>query len=132
MSAFTVSLTSAVSVAKPRVGRVSRTTGGRRASQHITAAMNVDSVVPLGNRILVIADAKEAQSKGGILLPSANQQGGPGSSMTGKVKSVGLEVKTVKANDAVLINGFAGSEVEFEGGLKGKFITEEDVLAVLS
>ena len=29
------------------------------------------------------------------------------------------------------INGFAGSEIEFEDGSKGKFVTEDDVLAIL-
>jgi chaperonin GroES len=48
------------------------------------------------------------------------------------VASVGADVKGVKVGDAVLINGFAGTEVEFEDGEKGKFINSADVLAVLS
>ena len=37
----------------------------------------------------------------------------------------------MKQGDSVLINGFAGSEIEFEDGSKGKFVTEDDVLAIL-
>ena len=40
-------------------------------------------------------------------------------------------VKGIKKGDAVLINGFSGTEVEFEDGEKGKFINAVDVLAVL-
>ena len=52
--------------------------------------------------------------------------------MTGKVAAVGAEVKGVKAGDKVLINGFSGSDVEFAGGEQGKFITMEDVIAIIS
>ena len=46
--------------------------------------------------------------------------------------SIGGDVKGVKAGDKVLINGFAGSDVEFEDGKKGKFITVDDVIAIVS
>jgi chaperonin GroES len=50
----------------------------------------------------------------------------------GSVASIGGDVTTVKAGDKVLINGFAGSDVEFEDGKKGKFITIDDVIAIVS
>lgn len=50
----------------------------------------------------------------------------------GEVASVGGDVTTVKAGDKVLINGFAGSDVVFEDGNKGKFITVDDVIAIVS
>ena len=42
------------------------------------------------------------------------------------------EVKGCKAGDKVLVNGFSGSDVEFGDGSKGKFITMDDVIAVIS
>ena len=83
-------------------------------------------------RVLVIADPAETTTAGGILLASAETPKGPGSSVTGKVASVGAEVKAVKAGDKVLINGFSGSDVEFADGELGKFITVDDVIAVIS
>jgi p-aminobenzoyl-glutamate transporter AbgT len=44
----------------------------------------------------------------------------------------GAEVKAVKAGDKVLINGFSGSDVEFADGELGKFITVDDVIAIIS
>ena len=82
--------------------------------------------------MLVLADAAESQTKGGLFLASSASAGGPGSSVTGKVASVGADVKGISVGDAVLVNGFAGTEVEFEDGAKGKFINSSDVLAVLS
>ena len=84
-----------------------------------------------GKRLLVIPDQEEAQTAGGILLMSSSASAGPGSSICGSVSSIGADCKTVKQGDSVLINGFAGSEIEFEDGSKGKFVTEDDVLAIL-
>ena len=41
-------------------------------------------------------------------------------------------MKGVKAGDKVLINGFSGADVEFADGEQGKFITVDDVIAVIS
>ena len=96
------------------------------------AQMNVKDLKPTGNRVLVIADPAETTTAGGILLASAETAKGPGSSVTGKVASVGAEVKGVKAGDKVLINGFSGADVEFADGEQGKFITVDDVIAIIS
>jgi chaperonin GroES len=93
--------------------------------------MNADRVQAMGERVLVLADAAESQTKSGLFLASSANSG-PGSSVTGSVASVGADVKGVKVGDKVLINGFAGTEVEFEAGVKGKFVNASDVLAVLS
>ena len=98
----------------------------------MNAALNVKDLKPTGTRVLVIADEPETTTSGGILLSSAETNTGPGSSITGKVASIGAEVKGVKAGDKVLVNGFSGSDVEFGDGSKGKFITMEDVIAVIS
>jgi chaperonin GroES len=82
--------------------------------------------------VLVIADAPETKTAGGILLTTGAGPGGPGSSVTGSVSAIGADVKAVKAGDKVLVNGFAGSDIELEDGSKGKFLTEDDILAVVS
>ena len=94
--------------------------------------MNVKDIKPTATRVLVIADEAETTPSGGILLSSAEANSGPGSSMTGKVAAIGSEVKGVKAGDKVLVNGFSGSDMEFDDGAKGKFITMDDVIAVIS
>jgi len=111
--------------------RKTSVTRGRR-SVATNAALNVKDLKPTGARVLVIADEPETKTAGGILLSSAETNTGPGSSMTGKVASIGSEVKGVKAGDKVLVNGFSGSDVEFGDGSKGKFITMDDVIAVIS
>jgi chaperonin GroES len=94
-----------------------KTVSTRRASVVARAALKPSDLKPTGNR---------------ILLTSTNEASGPGSSVTGKIQAAGPECKAVKAGDKVLINGFAGSDFEFSDGEKGKFVTEDDVLAVLA
>ena len=103
-----------------------------RKSVVVSAGLTPEKLKATGKRLLVIPDQEEATTAGGILLMSSSANAGPGSSICGSVSSVGAECKTVKQGDSVLINGFAGSEIEFEDGSKGKFVTEDDVLAILS
>mmetsp|Transcript_3529 Transcript_3529/g.12011 ORF Transcript_3529/g.12011 Transcript_3529/m.12011 type:complete len:138 (-) Transcript_3529:147-560(-) len=98
----------------------------------VSAALSAKTLKPTGNRVLVIADAPETKTAGGILLTTGAGPGGPGSSVTGSVSAVGADVKAVKAGDKVLVNGFAGSDIELDDGSKGKFLTEDDILAVVS
>ena len=131
MSAFTLSSSAALGSVKVAARKTSVHARGRR-SVAVNAALNVKDLKPTGTRVLVIADEAETTTSGGILLSSAETNTGPGSSITGKVASIGAEVKGVKAGDKVLVNGFSGSDVEFGDGSKGKFITMEDVIAVIS
>lgn len=127
---FSLSATSTAAVVRaPRTAQPARRS---RCAVATKAAMNADTVQAMGDRVLVLADAAESQTKGGLFLASSGGSSGPGSNVTGKVASVGEAVKGVKKGDKVLINGFAGTEVEFEGGVKGKFVNSADVLAVLS
>lgn len=105
----------------------------RRTAVVVNAGLKPGDLKPQGNRVLVIPDAAETKTKGGILLTTGTAgASGPGSSLVGKVQSIGPDVKACKSGDKVLINGFAGSDVEFEDGSKGKFITIDDVIAVVS
>ncbi|ACO61999.1 hypothetical protein MICPUN_57413 [Micromonas commoda] len=131
MSAFTVSA-NAAALGSVKGLKARKAVSTRRASVVARAALKPSDLKPTGNRLLVIADKAETKSAGGILLTSSTEASGPGSSVTGKIQAAGPECKSVKAGDKVLINGFAGSDFEFADGEKGKFVTEDDVLAVLA
>jgi len=133
---FTLSSTTPSSVLTNVRSSVYRKKNHHRKSNvvvHVSAnsGLSPSKLKATGKRLLVIPDQEEAQTAGGILLMSSSASAGPGSSICGSVSSVGADCKTVKRGDSVLINGFAGSEIEFEDGSKGKFVTEDDVLAIL-
>ena len=113
--------------ARPRLGP--RRAGAERQP---TCAddLTLDKCAPLGKRVLFVADEAEEKTAGGILLPSsANaRQGG---FLTGEVLAVGEGVETVKAGAKVLVSGYGGAEVDFQGR-KAKFIMDGDILAILS
>jgi len=46
--------------------------------------------------------------------------------------SVQLTPARAVCNSQVVVSGFAGTEIEFEGGEKAKFIQSDDVLGLLS
>ena len=133
---FTLSSTTPSSVLTNVRSSVYRKKNHHRKSNvvvHVSAnsGLSPSKLKATGKRLLVIPDQEEAQTAGGILLMSSSASAGPGSSICGSVSSVVADCKTVKRGDSVLINGFAGSEIEFEDGSKGKFVTEDDVLAIL-
>lgn len=133
---FTLSSTTPSSVLTNVRSSVYRKKNHHRKSNvvvHVSAnsGLSPSKLKATGKRLLVIPDQEEAQTAGGILLMSSSASAGPGSSICGSVSSVGADCKTVKQGYSVLINGFAGSEIEFEDGSKGKFVTEDDVLAIL-
>ena len=107
MSAFTlscgaVSAKAAVATRKSVVSRKSAIAGSSRKAVVVSAGMTVEGVKPTGNRVLVIPDEAETVSAGGILLMSGAANTGPGSSVCGKIQSIGGDVTTVKAGDKVL------------------------------
>jgi len=90
----------------------------------------VERCVPLGKRILFVPDAVEEKTAGGILLPSSASQRSSGF-LTGEVVAVGEAVQAVKAGAKVLVSGYGGAEVDFDGR-KARFVFDSDVLAILS
>jgi len=80
--------------------------------------------------LLFVADEVEEKTSGGILLPSSasTRQGG---FITGEVLAVGDGVQAVKAGAKVLVSGYGGAVVDFDGR-KATFLLEGDVLATLS
>lgn len=90
---------------------------------------------PLGDRVVLQAEQEEEKTIGGIVLAS-NAQEKP---TVGKVIAIGagrvLEngekvAPSVKENDRVLFDKYAGSEVEYEGQ-KYLVVHEKDIVAVI-
>jgi len=97
--------------------------------------MNI--IVPLNKRLVVELEAKEAMSKGGIVIPETANQKAP---TKGRVISISddsdLKLK-VSGGDLVLFSKYAGVEVTVPAaqvGGKDRFlqvIKDEDILAVI-
>lgn len=56
---------------------------GRRTSVVVRAGLTVKDLKPTGNRVLVLPDAPETKTAGGILLSTSETNSGPGSSICG-------------------------------------------------
>ena len=120
----------APSRARARAIRLSR--ARRAATLTVRAGMRVDQVQAMGDRVLVVADEAESQTKGGLFIAGGGGAGGPASNLTRTVKSAERRGQGGQSGRSMLINGFSGAEVEFDDGAKGKFVNSSDVLAVLS
>jgi chaperonin GroES len=101
-----------------------------RSSTHPADDLTLEKCTPLGKRVLFVADVAEEKTAGGILLPSsANQR--TGGFITGEVVAVGDSVGAVTAGSKVMVSGYGGAEVDFQGR-KAKFVNDADILAILS
>ena len=89
------------------------------------------NIKPLADRVLILPDAAEEKSAGGIILPDSAKE----KPLRGKVVATGNGTKdeemVVKAGDAVLYGKYAGTEIEFEG-TKYLIMRQSDVVAVLA
>ena len=90
---------------------------------------------PLNDRVLVIREAEEQKSAGGILIPDTAKEkpqrgkivaAGPGR-MGDDGKRIPLEVKK---GDRVLFDKYAGTEIKVDG-VKHVFMKEEDILSIV-
>lgn len=86
-------------------------------------------LIPLHDRVLVLPDAAETVSTGGIIIPD-NAQEKPN---RGTVAASGRGYKDLpnetKPGDIILYGKYAGTEIEHEGQ-KYLMIRETDVLAI--
>lgn len=101
-----------------------------------TLTLNVSTLKPLGDRVLVKVAAKEDKSAGGILLPDAAQE----KPQVGEVAAVGpgkrndageLVAVEVNTGDKVLYSKYAGTEVKLGDDDTYMLLTERDILAVV-
>ncbi|MEO1133813.1 MAG: co-chaperone GroES [Cyanobacteria bacterium J06639_1] len=101
-----------------------------------TLTLNVSTLKPLGDRVLVKVAAKEEKTAGGILLPDAARE----KPQVGEVAAVGpgkrneageLLALDVTAGDKVLYSKYAGTEVKLGDDETYMLLTERDILAVV-
>ncbi|MBI1823335.1 MAG: co-chaperone GroES [Nitrospirae bacterium] len=80
---------------------------------------------PLKDRVFVSYSEESEKSAGGIYIPDSAKE----KPQRGKVESIGLEVKSVKAGDQVLFDKYSGSKIHFEDK-EYLIIKEEDILGI--
>lgn len=97
------------------------------------------TLTPIGDRVVIKADAEEKVSSGGIYLPDAAKKKpergkvlavGPGKLSSAASGDSRLEME-VKEGDRVLFDRYAAQEVEL-GEEKYLIVSQESILAVLS
>ena len=94
-------------------------------------------IIPLNKRVIVEPEAKEAKSKGGIIIPdNANQKAPTKGRVISVADNADIKLK-IAPGDIVLFPKFAGTEIITPsakvGGKDRKFqiMKEEDILAVI-
>lgn len=93
------------------------------------------SIKPLGDRVLVQADAAEEKTSSGLYIPDTAkekpQQGKVIAVGAGKVENGNKIDMTVKKGDKVLYGKYAGTEVSFDGE-EYLIMRESDIVGILS
>ncbi len=93
------------------------------------------SIKPLGDRVLVQADAAEEKTSSGLYIPDTAkekpQQGTVIAVGAGKVENGNKIDMTVKEGDKVLYGKYAGTEVTFDGE-EYLIMRESDIVGILS
>ena len=93
------------------------------------------SIKPLGDRVLVQADAAEEKTSSGLYIPdTAKEQPQQGTVIAvgaGKVENGNKIDMTVKKGDKVLYGKYAGTEVSFDGE-EYLIMRESDIVGILS
>jgi chaperonin GroES len=101
-----------------------------------TVTLNVSSLQPLGDRILVKIQEADEQTVGGIILPDSAKD----KPQVGEVVQVGigkhndsgaLQPIDVQVGDKVLYSKYAGTEINLNGA-DHMLLREQDILAVVS
>ncbi len=94
-------------------------------------AMELETVEPLGKRVLIRKDEDKKQTKGGIQLPDNIEI----PTITGRIVAVSAEIDTLpeiplSKYDKVLFNPKGAVPVDFEGGNRLFVVDIENVVAV--
>lgn len=93
------------------------------------------SIKPLGDRVLVKADAAEEVTSSGLYIPDTAkekpQQGNVIAVGAGKVENGTKVEMTVKKGDKVLYGKYAGTEVTLDGD-EYLIMRESDIVGILS
>lgn len=96
-----------------------------------TRAVKLETVEPIGKRVLIRKDADKKQTKGGIQLPDNIEI----PTITGRVIALSVQIQDdsdfpLKQYDKVLFNPKRAIPVEFEGDNQLFVVPIEDVVAV--
>jgi chaperonin GroES len=100
-----------------------------------TITLNVATVTPLGDRVLVKVSQSEEKTAGGILLPDTAKE----KPQIGEVAAVGpgkrdedgkRQPLEVKVGDKVLYSKYAGTEIKI-GSEEYVLLAEKDILATV-
>ncbi|WP_448379640.1 co-chaperone GroES [Gloeomargarita sp.] len=100
-----------------------------------TITLNVSTVTPLGDRVLVKVSQSEEKTAGGILLPDTAKE----KPQIGEVVAVGpgkrdddgkRQPMDVKVGDRVLYSKYAGTELKI-GSEEYVLLAEKDILATV-
>jgi chaperonin GroES len=90
---------------------------------------------PLNDRILVIREAEEQKSAGGIIIPdTAKEKPHRGKVVSAGPGKVGEDGKRrpleVKSGDRILFSKYAGTEIKIDG-VEHVFMKEDDILSII-
>lgn len=96
-----------------------------------TEAMTLETVEPIGSRVLIRKDEDKKQTKGGIQLPDNIEI----PTITGRIVAVSAEVENeldipLRKYDKVLFNPKGAIPVDFEGDNRLFVVEIENVVAV--
>lgn len=94
-------------------------------------SLRLETVEPLGKRILIRKDADKKRTKGGIQLPDSIEI----PTITGRIVAVSRQVENdedypIQRYDKVLFNPKHAIPVDFDGGNQLFVVPVEDVVAV--
>ncbi len=96
-----------------------------------TTTRKIETVEPIGNRVLIRKDEDKKQTKTGIHLPDKIEI----PTLTGRIVAISAQVEhdddyPIKQYDRILFNPKQGIPVDFEGDNRLFVIPIEDVVAV--
>jgi len=92
-------------------------------------------IKPLNDRVLVVREAEEQKSAGGIIIPDTAkekpQRGKVVAVGPGKMDEGGQRIPLeVKKGDRVLFGKYAGTEIKLDG-VEHVFMKEDDILTII-
>lgn len=86
----------------------------------------MNTIKPLGDKLLVKRDESDTQTESGIYIPPQGEE----KKYFGEVLEVGPSVHDIEKGDRILFGKYDGVEFDFEGE-KVLFLYEDDVIAVV-
>lgn len=86
----------------------------------------IETIIPLGNRIVAIQKKAETKSKSGLYLADSDKE----APVLADVISTGIAVQSVLVGDQIVYKEYAATDIKIDG-IEYLIVSEEDVLATL-